>query len=78
MPMTTELQSCEAEPVAGEQLAEELAACLARFLDASADERTMKRAREALALWHRLDFSAAEDAGQDVVGEKRDWLGRLG
>lgn len=54
MQMTTQLPSREAEPVTGAQLAEELAACLARFLNASADERTMERARDALARWHRL------------------------
>lgn len=54
MQMTTQLHPCEADPTAGDQLAEELALCLARFLNASADERTLERAREALALWHRL------------------------
>ena len=53
MQMTTELPR-EAESTTGAQLAGELAACLARFLNASADERTMERAREALARWDRL------------------------
>ena len=54
MQMTAQLYSGEADPDAGEQLVEELAACLARFLNASADERTMDRARRALALWKGL------------------------
>ena len=33
---------------------DELAACLARFLTATADERTLERARDALALWYRM------------------------
>jgi hypothetical protein len=41
----------------------ELAACLARFLDATADERTMERAREALALWFRVTERQAVGAG---------------
>jgi hypothetical protein len=35
-------------------IGDELASCLERFLTASADERTMDRAREALTLWYRL------------------------
>lgn len=37
--------------------AEDLAACLTLFLEASADERTMERSRAALALWSRLTES---------------------
>ena len=51
---TTPLRPHQAEPAIGAQLAEELALCLARFLNASADERTMERAQDALARWHRL------------------------
>lgn len=58
MQMTTSPRRRWSEPATGAQLAEELAACLARFLDASADERTMQRSREALALWHRLAVPA--------------------
>ena len=54
MQQTIQLGERRSEPATGAQLAEELAACLARFLDASADERTMERSREALALWRRL------------------------
>jgi hypothetical protein len=43
---------------------DELAACLARFLDARVDERTMERAREALARWHEL--TAPEPVGAGV------------
>jgi hypothetical protein len=42
---------------------DELAACLARFLDARVDERTMERAREALALWYRLTEEQPVGAG---------------
>lgn len=45
-PRTAELPPVEA--------GDELAVCLARFLDATADERTMQRSREALACWYRL------------------------
>ena len=34
-----------------QDLADELADCLQRFLTANADERTMRRAQEALTLW---------------------------
>jgi hypothetical protein len=54
MLQTTPLFFHQSEPASGAQLAQELAACLARFLDASADERTMQRSREALERWHRL------------------------
>jgi hypothetical protein len=64
MSMTTQLHSCEAGPDAGDQLAEELAACLARFLNASADERTMARARAALALWHQGEGGRPPFSGQ--------------
>lgn len=37
---------------------DELAACLARFLNASADERTMQRSREALLRWQQLSEPA--------------------
>jgi len=43
----------------GEELAEELAACLERFLTASADEWTMDRARRALDQWERSVLSGA-------------------
>jgi hypothetical protein len=33
---------------------DELASCLERFLAASADERTLERARDALTFWYRL------------------------
>ena len=33
---------------------DEMAVCLGRFLTASVDERTMRRAREALIAWSRL------------------------
>ncbi len=33
-------------------LTEELAACLERFLDGTADEGTMSRARRAMDVWH--------------------------
>lgn len=42
---------------------DELAVCLARFLDARVDERTMERAREALALWYRLSEEQPVGAG---------------
>jgi hypothetical protein len=43
--------------------AAEMAACLARFLDATADERTMERAREALVLWYQMTERPAVGAG---------------
>ena len=51
---TTQPAPRQSKPAIGAPLTQELAACLARFLDASADERTMRRAEEALARWHRL------------------------
>lgn len=42
---------------------DELAACLARFLDARVDEGTMQRAREALLDWYRLTEQQAVGAG---------------
>lgn len=42
---------------------DELALCLARFLDARVDEGTMERAREALALWYRLTEEQPVGAG---------------
>lgn len=42
---------------------DELAACLARFLDARVDEGTMERAREALARWYRLTEEQPVGAG---------------
>ena len=64
MSMTTQLHSCESRPAAGELLAEELADCLARFLNASADERTMARARRALELWHQGEGERPQFSGQ--------------
>jgi len=40
--------------LATRRVADELATCLARFLDVSADELTLQRSREALAHWQRL------------------------
>lgn len=37
-----------------EAVASELAACLGRFLSATADEHTMRRANDALAAWADL------------------------
>ncbi len=54
MQKTTPLRPHQPEPAIGAKLAEELADCLARFLDASADERTMERSREAPARWQGL------------------------
>lgn len=54
-------RSAETPPV---RAGDELAACLARFLDARVDERTMERAREALARWHEL--TAPEPVGAGV------------
>jgi len=42
-----------------EDIADELAVCLKRFLTASADERTMERARRALDQWERSGLSAS-------------------
>ena len=39
---------------ANRQVGDELAECLERFLAASADERTLDRARTAVALWYGL------------------------
>jgi len=44
-------RTAELPPV---EAGDDLAACLARFLNATADERTLERAREALALWYRM------------------------
>ena len=38
-------------------VADELAWCLGRFLDATADEPVMQRAKEALVLWQALKES---------------------
>ena len=72
---------------------DELAACLERFLTATADERTLVRARAALALWHGFrrhepfGFDAGEaghpeDAGHDrrgaSIGESLDRARRRG
>ena len=40
-------------PLTDRAVGDELAECLRRFLAATADERTMERAREALARWHQ-------------------------
>ena len=37
-----------------EDVADELAWCLGRFLDATADEPVMQRAKECLVLWQAL------------------------
>lgn len=39
---------------ASRQAGDELAACLERFLAATADEWTLSRAREAIAVWQGL------------------------
>ena len=39
---------------AGQRVGDELAACLERFLAATADERSLERSRDALAQWYRL------------------------
>lgn len=52
---TLELRPCLWADLDRSQYAgDELAVCLERFLEARADERTLQRAREALALWERL------------------------
>lgn len=53
-------RSADTPPV---RAGEELAVCLARFLDARVDEGTMERAREALALWYRLTEEQPVGAG---------------
>ena len=53
-------RSADTPPV---RAGDELALCLARFLDARVDERTMERAREALALWYRLTEEQPIGAG---------------
>ena len=53
-------RSADTPPV---RAGDELAACLARFLDARVDERTMERAREALALWYGLTEQQPVGAG---------------
>jgi hypothetical protein len=53
-------RSAESPPL---RAGDELAACLARFLDARVDERTMQRSREALALWYRLTERQPVGAG---------------
>jgi hypothetical protein len=40
--------------VTAEDVADELAWCLGRFLDATADEPVMQRAKECLVLWQAL------------------------
>lgn len=40
--------------VTAEDIAGELAWCLRRFLEATADEPVMQRAKESLASWERL------------------------
>ena len=40
--------------VTADDLADELAWCLSRFLDATADEPVMHRAKECLLLWQAL------------------------
>ncbi len=40
--------------VPAETVAAELAWCLSRFLDATADELVMQRAKQALVLWETL------------------------
>lgn len=42
-----------------ETLTDELAACLERFLDSTADETTLSRARRAVEIWHELAAARA-------------------
>lgn len=53
-------RSADPRPV---RAGDELALCLARFLDARVDEGTMERAREALALWYWLTEEQPVGAG---------------
>ena len=43
--------------VTAEEIADDLAWCLGRFLDATADEPVMQRAKESLVLWQALKES---------------------
>jgi hypothetical protein len=49
---------------------DELASCLERFLAATADERTLQRAREALALWGRVSESYEEQRHAEQAGDR--------
>lgn len=52
---TIDLRSEPARPsFSSLNLTEELATCLERFLDGTADEGTMTRARHAVDAWHEL------------------------
>lgn len=53
--------------VTAEDVAGELAWCLARFLDATADENVMQRAKTSLALWHALREAEAREASRAFV-----------
>ena len=48
-------------PVTVKVIADELAWCLGRFLDATADEPVMQRAKECLVLWQALREAEREE-----------------
>jgi len=52
---TTDLLVRPARPRADVETAAELAACLRRFLSATVDEQTMRRAEAALESWDARD-----------------------
>jgi hypothetical protein len=53
--------------LSAEEIAGELARCLARFLDATADETVMQRAKEYVSLWHSLSASKEREIDLTVV-----------
>ncbi len=59
MTTTESLLARPAGPRADVETAAELAACLRRFLSATADEQTLRRAEAALELWDARDDGAA-------------------
>ncbi len=50
-----------------EEVAGELADCLARFLDATADETVMQRAKTYLSLWESLSASGDREIDLTII-----------
>ena len=53
--------------ITAEEVASELADCLARFLDATADETVMQRAKVYLSLWESLSAPGDREIDLTVV-----------
>ena len=54
--------------VTAEDLAAELAWCLSRFMDATADETVMQRSRDCLSLWASINSSEGPVIDLSLVG----------